>query len=306
MQSHFLASEAWAKWQQSLGHTTFHVKNQDFEYLAILEANRLNKRLYLPYSPLIKRSQSVEKALSSIEELARQQGAWFVRMEPIGEVAASDLKQHGYHKVKSLQPELTWVLDLSPSEAELLANMKQSNRNLHRNGHKKGLKFELATDDKAIDNLTKLMSATAQHNQVNLRSANHVRRQAKLLIADQAARIGQVLLDGKVIASALVYDSPTTRYYAFAASDYEHRRLGAGTYLVSHLILDAKQQEMGEFDFYGITDSEDPKHPWYGFTKFKKSFGGKEKRYLGTWEKPIKKIPYAIYRAGLSLYRKLR
>lgn len=305
MQPHFLSSEAWAEWQQSLGHTTFHVKNQGFEYLAVLEANRLNKRLYLPYSPLINHSQSIKNALSSIEGLARRQGAWFVRIEPLGKITAANLEQYGYQKVKNVQPELTWVLDLAPSETELLANMKQANRNLHRNGHKKGLKFELVTDDKAINNLTKLMAATARHNQVNLRSTDHVKRQAKILIANQAAQIGQVLLDGKVIASALVYDSPTTRYYAFAASDYEHRRLGAGTYLVSHLILDAKQQGMSEFDFYGITDSNDPNHPWYGFTRFKKSFGGQEKRYLGTWEKPIKKLPYAFYRAGLDLYRKL-
>ena len=40
------------------------------------------------------------------------------------------------------------------------------------------------------------------------------------------------------------------------------------------MIIDAKHNGRKKFDFWGVTTSEDPNHPWYGFTKFKKSFGG--------------------------------
>lgn len=306
MKSHFLASPAWEKWQKKLGYETFHVKRQGFEYLAIAETDRLNKRLYCPYSPMIKRADELGAALASVENLTLQIGGWFVRIEPQGEITAEQLISKGYRRVKNLQPNLTWVLDLTASEDELLANMKQANRNLHRNGHKKGLKFTITDNPEAITALTDLLAATAAHNQANLRSTDYVRRQAEVLLANQAAQIGQVWLDDQVIASALVYDSPTTRYYAFAAADYEHRKLGAGTYLVTNLIMDAKQRGMKEFDFYGITDSDDPNHPWQGFTRFKKSFGGQEKRYLGTWEKPLKPLRYHAYRLLLKAYRKLR
>ena len=101
-----------------------------------------------------------------------------------------------------------------------------------------------------------------------------------------------VRLEGRVIAGALVYDDQTTRYYAHAGADYQHRKLNAGVALLSEMIFEAKERGLEQFDFYGITDSDDPHHPWAGFTAFKKSFGGQERRSLGTWQKVTRPLRY--------------
>ena len=65
--------------------------------------------------------------------------------------------------------------------------------------------------------------------------------------------------------------------------------------LLSEMIFEAKERGLERFDFYGITDNDDPHHPWAGFTAFKKSFGGQERRYLGTWQKVNRPLLYRLY-----------
>ena len=97
-------------------------------------------------------------------------------------------------------------------------------------------------------------------------------------------------------AAALVYDYDGVRYYAHAAADYEHRKLRAGTVLLVQMILDAARAGQQTFDFWGITTSTDPEHPWAGFTQYKKSFGGRQVDYAGTWDLPLNKRKYQLYK----------
>ena len=86
----------------------------------------------------------------------------------------------------------------------------------------------------------------------------------------------------------------TEKEFIFGA-DYEHRKYNAGIILLIKMILDAKANGRKFFDFWGVTTSEDPKHPWYGFSKFKMSFGGKLLTFTGTYDLPINKNKYRLY-----------
>jgi lipid II:glycine glycyltransferase (peptidoglycan interpeptide bridge formation enzyme) len=44
---------------------------------------------------------------------------------------------------------------------------------------------------------------------------------------------------------------------------------------------------------FGVSPANQPNHRWAGFSKFKRSFGGYEVAYGGTWEKPIKQVRYS-------------
>ena len=113
-------------------------------------------------------------------------------------------------------------------------------------------------------------------------------------------------LDHTPIAASLVYDYDGVRYCVHAAADYEHRKLSVGAILLIQRIIDAKRNGMKEFDFWGITTSRDKRHPWYGFTQFKKSFGGVQKDYARTWDLPIKKSQYQLYKIIRQLNRARR
>ncbi|MDR1032901.1 MAG: peptidoglycan bridge formation glycyltransferase FemA/FemB family protein [Candidatus Nomurabacteria bacterium] len=329
MEKHFLQSKAWARFQKSLGKQVFEDSGPGWSYLAILETTPLGKYLYLPYGPTIRDKNAFVSACKALRSLAEAQSALLIRIEPTDVIDTIMLSHEGFVKIKEVNPEHTWVLDLTQSEKQILAGMKQNNRNLLNNYAKKGFHIHHTTDPNKVTYLTSLLSNVATHNKIHTHPASYFKKQvseagatlyyvtlgsANQSISSQISKNGKSFSDESrndgheerrrdgadgeaVIAAALIYDSPTTRYYAHAAADYAHRKLSAGTVLVAQMILDAKAKGLKTFDFYGITTSENPNHPWYGFTKFKRSFGGAPLTYLGDWDLPTKKsrLKYRLF-----------
>jgi lipid II:glycine glycyltransferase (peptidoglycan interpeptide bridge formation enzyme) len=62
------------------------------------------------------------------------------------------------------------------------------------------------------------------------------------------------------------------------------------------MIEDACASSLQEFDLYGVIPATETDHPWHGFSEFKRSFGGYQHDYLGTWEFALKPFQMSIYR----------
>lgn len=108
--------------------------------------------------------------------------------------------------------------------------------------------------------------------------------------------------DGEIIAASLFFDYQGTRFYMQSAANLDFKHLPATVALLSHAIFTAKQDGLKTLDFWGIApENADASHPWYGFTEFKKSFGGYEKIYAGTFDYLIDPKKYHLY----SLLRKI-
>jgi putative femAB family protein len=108
--------------------------------------------------------------------------------------------------------------------------------------------------------------------------------------------------DGEIIATSLFFDYQGTRFYMQSAANLDFKHLPATVALLSHAIFTAKEDGLKTLDFWGIAPEDaDASHPWYGFTEFKKSFGGYEKIYAGTFDYLIDPRKYHLY----SLLRKI-
>ena len=133
--------------------------------------------------------------------------------------------------------------------------------------------------------------------------------------------------DGEIIAASLFFDhfpekseknqkksatdakttENSTRYYMQSAASLKYKNLPATVALLSSAIFDAKNLGIKTFDFWGIAPKDaDSSHPWYGFTKFKKSFGGYEKSYCGTFDLIFQPKKYRLYTLARTLNRKIR
>lgn len=301
---HFLQSNAWAEFQESLGRTVFHKSGDGWSYTAILEKGRFNTRLYCPYGPQIDTKKALTPALESLKTLGREQHVTFVRIEPLGEVTPKRLLGKNFKKVTylQLQPQHTQIIDLKPPEEEIIAQMSSSPRNIYRNYAKKGISLHQSDRPEDIAIFTGFMHKVAARNRMTPHSDSYFEQQAKVLLANGAGKIFYATIeDGTPIAAAFVYDDAQTRYYAHSAADDDYRKLRPGTALLAHLILDAKHRGLRYFDLYGIAPTDDPSHPWAGFTSFKKSFGGTPRAYIGAWDFPLRPLQYRLYR----LYQKL-
>lgn len=305
LELHFHQSAAWQVFQESLGRKVFHRTGEGWEYRAILEPARFGlSRLYCPYGPTASTHHALRTALASLKALARSQNAAFVRVQPLGaQFTSEDMKHLGAHKIYYSQPAHTWCINTARPVDEIIADMKQNNRNLYRTYEKKGLHYHRSTDPADISRLTTLLHGVAAHNQITIHSDSYFKTQAEALLPIGGASLHFMTYDDETIAAALVYEDVRTNYYGHAAASHEHRKLGASTALLACIIVDAHEHGKHICDLYGITTSDDPAHKWAGFTKFKKSFGGYEKTLSVTYEYPVNAWRYAAYSAARHIKR---
>lgn len=305
--THFLQSPAWAAFQESLGRTVITDHGDGWSYLAVVEKGRLGNRLYCPYGPAADSPAALTDALTSLKAHAKELGVDFIRVEPTGSIVAVDLQKSGYQQQASLhlQPQDTQIIDLTVPKNDIIAAMSQNNRNIYRNFHKKGLSIVTSQNPDDIDYFLTLIHKVADRNGITPHSDDYFRKQAASLFPSGAGTLYLAKLESQVVAAAIAFDGIATRYYAHAAADDEFRKLSAGTALLGHMITDAKDAGKQAFDLYGIAPADSPNHPWAGFTKFKKSFGGHEHHFVGLWEFPVKPWRYLLYRLLLALKRRL-
>jgi lipid II:glycine glycyltransferase (peptidoglycan interpeptide bridge formation enzyme) len=302
--ANILQSNAWATFHRNLGHKVFQAYGDGWRSLATLEGGRTGRYLYCPYGPEAETPQAFDAALEHLVRTAQAEKCWFVRIEPAGAAVAdgletpeASLRRRGLRPApRQVQPGHTQVIDLTQDEEAILKDMKSTNRNLHRNIAKKGVEFTSSTDPDDVDVLLRFLDATAERKDFNRQQDDYLREAARSLMPLGAATLYVARLEGEPIGASLVYDSDDTRTYAHAAMDFEHRKLSAGIPLVVRMVLDAKHKGLSRFDLFG-TAPEDagPEHEWYGFTKFKKSFGGRPESYPGTWDLPVSRAGYAAY-----------
>lgn len=304
---HILQSEAWEECLQKDGEQTHRWAGEGWSALAVQKKTPVGSYLFLPYGPAIldaeHRTQRLQDALQTLSERARSLGCLFVRCEPTFAVNAAQMRSQGLVEAKEIDPKHTWVLDLADqTEAELLAGMEKNKPRSWRNMASKGMSVRTTQDPAAVTELTRLLMTVGEQDHFTPQAEDHLRHQletgfATLYLVDLAdATDVDRGVGSQVIAAALVYDYDGVRYYAHAAADYEHRKLRAGTVLLVQMILDAARAGQQTFDFWGITTSTDPQHPWAGFTQYKKSFGGRQVDYAGTWDLPLNKRKYQLYK----------
>jgi lipid II:glycine glycyltransferase (peptidoglycan interpeptide bridge formation enzyme) len=308
---YFLQTQAWADFQASLGRKVHQQSGPGWSFLAVEERNPAGKVLYSPYGPVASSPEAFDDALAALVRVARSCGAVFVRIEPASAglempAAAEELRRRGLQPAPvNQQPELSWIVDLDGDFKDVLAAMKPVNRNLYRNIHKKGVSFRKSQDPDDIRILLNFLHMTARRNGFKPQSDEYLTQVAASLMPAGAATLFVAELHGGPIAAALAYDSADTRTYAHAAMDDSHRKLSAGIPLLVTLMADAKDRGLKHVDLWGVAPADQPDHKWAGFTAFKKSFGGREVSYPGTWDLPVKKLRYAAYQLARKLRTKL-
>lgn len=294
---HFTQSSHWAAVQNALGNGVFYAQGKEWQCLAILEHGQLGSRIYCPYGPTVASPSALNACLEALKTLAKQRKAAYIRIEPQGKLTQKQLKSCGLRPApRNTQPKYTWIKRLVKTKPELLAEMTSTNRNLYNTASKKGLIFKESRTIGDLHIFLGMMHEVAKNTGIKPHTDHEFQTIASILMPRNAAKLYFALHNKQPIACAMTYDSPTTRYYAHAASHNAARKLQAASPLLVHMIFDAKAQGQTQFDFFGIAPPNNPSHHWIGFSNFKKSFGGELKEYSGTWELPTKLLHYAAYR----------
>jgi lipid II:glycine glycyltransferase (peptidoglycan interpeptide bridge formation enzyme) len=80
----------------------------------------------------------------------------------------------------------------------------------------------------------------------------------------------------ELLGGVLAVSTKDISYYMYAASTISGNKSFAPTLLAWEAIKYARSEGKKIFDFEGIYDERYPLKNWKGFSRFKKSFGGKQ------------------------------
>lgn len=309
LRRYFLQTEEWAEFQRNLGHHVITEHGDNWRYSAVLEkgygkVGGMFTRLYCPYGPFYKDETAKKAVFESLDNLAKLKKVDYIRVEPISANGELYDGYGGYSKcAKTSQPDLTLIIDLTKPFDEILQAMTKTNRYLWHKVDRAKLSFKIYYDVAKLDDFLSMMHQTSQRTKAKFHSDEYFQKLFKVLGSKQIAGVAYVYHDNKALSGVLFIDDfkAKTRYYMYAASFHEARKFSANSPLVTYLLQQAKDESLERFDFFGLSPADQPNHRWAGFSQFKRSFGGQELQFSGTWEKPVRKLRYKT----MNLIRKL-
>jgi len=273
--------------------------------------------LYSPKGPLLDWSNEAlrNRVLNDLQSLAKKQGAIFLKMDPDivlgtgvsdgadhvidngGQAMMSNLKQRGWgYSSDQIQFKNTVLIDLSPTEEELLARMKQKTRYNIRLAEKKGVAVRVGTQDD-LSMLYRMYAETSVRDGFVIRDEgyyktvwntfmNSIEPTCKPLIAE---------VNSEPVAGIFVFYFAGRAYYVYGMSRDVHREKMPSYLLQWEAIKRAKAKGCLIYDLWGAPDEFDESDSMWGVYRFKEGLGGKVVRTLGAWDYAPNPLWYKMY-----------
>jgi len=292
--SQFLQSWLWGDFQQKLGRKIWRwaIKKSGKTIIqALIIKHQLPlglSYLYCPRGPLFQDDLPTEVSgllMTKIKSIAKKEKAIFFRLEPLKRVDFVSSKL----KVSSVQPNQTAILDLSVPEDEILKKMHSKTRYNIRLAERKGVVIH---ESKDIEYFWDLLKETTQREKFK----SYIFSYYKKLLDCSFTKLYLAKYKNKVLAAHLIIFFNQTAFYVHGGSSREFRQVMAPHLLHWHIIEAAQNMGYKFYDFWGIDEKK-----WPGFTKFKMSFGGEKIIYPGTFDLPLSKFWYTLYKIGKAI-----
>ena len=248
---------------------------------------------YMPKGPVIEWSSSevCSAFFTQLNAYLRGQGALALHMEPCQRVTiATDdammkgLEQTQFYPATPIQPLRTIVLDLTPDEATLLAQMKEKWRYNVRLAERKGVKVRVAQTVDDVKAWYALLQTTSVRDEFGVHTLEYYERAWEIFSTRQQARLLLAEYDDQLLAGIFVSCYARQGIYLYGASSNEQRNLMPNYLLQWEAIRWAKREGATHYDFWGIPATEDEDEAMAGVYRFKRGWGGEVVRFVGCYE----------------------
>jgi lipid II:glycine glycyltransferase (peptidoglycan interpeptide bridge formation enzyme) len=286
--------------------------------------------LYAPKGPLLDWSDEPlrNRVLDDLQSFARKQGAIFLKMDPdvvlgfgipggeadtknqVGQGIMTDLEHRGWkYSSDQIQFRNTVLIDLNPSEDEMLARMKQKTRYNVRLAEKKGVVLRIGTQND-FPMLYRMYAETSVRDGFVIRDEEYYRTVWETFMQPsvetfQPSNLPTLNLPtcepliaevaGEPVAAIFVFYFAGRAYYVYGMSRSAHREK-MPTYLLQwEAIKRAKARGCSAYDLWGAPEVFDETDSMWGVYRFKEGLGGRVVRTIGAWDYAPSSLWYKMY-----------
>jgi len=296
----FCHSWNWGEFNLLLGNKVWRFGVFDTGLSAVFQVIGIRARrgsfLFVPHGPVFlkedKKKEILRSVLNSLKRLGEEEGAWFLRIAPLLLRTEENNQLFEYFRFVSapmhMHPEITWELDLTLSEEELLKNMRKTTRYLIRRAEKEeGVDIVKSTRKEELENFEEIYWETAKRHSFVPFSKEYLEKEFEVFSKDNQALMFSGKHHEEVLSSAMIIFHSQRAFYHQGASLPSKIPV---SYLIQwEAIKEAKRRGCRSYNFWGIIPQSEEVggHPWKGLTLFKKGFGGREKDYVRTKDYPL-------------------
>ncbi|MBI4135115.1 peptidoglycan bridge formation glycyltransferase FemA/FemB family protein [Candidatus Uhrbacteria bacterium] len=303
----FLHSWEWGEFQQGMGERVWRLgiysTNGDESNTPRMATNlvgialvikvkaRRGSFLFCPHGPIFSRSTQhvsrntiVQTLCDYLTDIAKTEKCSFVRFSPLmlkTPVHEMVWQKLGFREAPiHMHPELAWILDITPSESELLTDMRKTTRYSIRKAEKDGVEIvkSISLDD--IEKFWTVYQSTVERQRFVPFSKNYLSKEFRTFAAQNKAMLIFGMYKGEIISTAFVVFEKWSGFYHHGASIPKYASIPASQLVQWHAILEAKKRDCVRYNFWGIVPESAKTHPWAGLTLFKKGFGGYAQEYV--------------------------
>ena len=279
--------------------------------------------LYVPKGPLMDWNDAAlrSRVLDDLQAFAKHQGAIFVKIDPDlvlgtgipgsqeavegngGQAVMSDLTRRRWlFSSDQIQFRNTVLVDLTLSEDELLARMKQKTRYNVRLAEKKGVIVRPGTLAD-LPMLYRLYAETSVRDGFVIRDENYYQTVWQTFMHNAPSAISQqpfaepliAEVESQFVAAIFVFYFAERAYYLYGMSRQAHREKMPNHLLQWEAMRRAKAAGCKVYDLWGAPDAFDESDSMWGVFRFKEGLGGQVVRTLGAWDYPASSLLYKLY-----------
>ncbi len=271
--------------------------------------------LYVPRGPLLDWGDTALRkiVLDDLQRLSRHAGAILIKMDaevpaawgmpgtaeeelsPIGQQLMVEMQQRGWRfSSDQVQFRNTVYLDISGSEEDWLARMKQKSRYNLRLSERKDVRVRSGSLDD-LPMLYQMYAETSVRDGFVIRPESYYltlwrtfmeRGMAEPLIAEVA---------GEVVAAIILFHFAGRAWYLYGMSRNAHREKMPNYLLQLEAMRRAKSAGCESYDLWGAPDVFDESDSMWGVFRFKEGLGGSVVRTLGAWDYTSRPLLYTFY-----------
>jgi lipid II:glycine glycyltransferase (peptidoglycan interpeptide bridge formation enzyme) len=263
-----------------------------------------------------------QRVLADLQAFAKHQGAIFVKVDPDvelgtgipgtpqavesngGQTVKSELVQRGWEfSQDQIQFRNTVLIDLSPSEDELLLRMKQKTRYNVRLAQKKGVTVRVGTTDD-LPGLYRMYAETSVRDDFLIREEGYYQTvwrifdKPSIIPRSSSTPFHEPLIaevDGQPVAAVSLFYFAGHAIYLFGMSRDEHREKMPNHLLQWEAMRRARALGCGIYNLWGAPNQFNESDDLWGVFRFKEGLGGYVFRSLGAWDFTPNPLLYKLY-----------
>ena len=320
-QPHVLQTSAWGELKSSFGWEVERVVLRDGPDI-VAGAQLLVRRLpfglrmaYVPKGPLVDWQDDAlcRDMFDGLHRYCHSHHAFALKIEPDlidSPTVEGWLLENGFVRTPHrIQPRRTILIDLSPSEDEILRRMKSKTRYNIRLSERKGVRVhEGGRDD--LSSFARLMAVTGRRDGFKVHRPEYYARAYELFVPSGMARLFIATYEGRPLAGLMAFAFGGRAWYMYGASGDQHRNRMPTYALQWAAICWAKERGCRFYDMWGVPDEDEEtleanfarrSDGLWGVYRFKRGFGGQLVRYIGAFDFVYNMPVYRLYRLAIRL-----